>query len=141
MCEGLGRTDGGGLSCKVYVGVYACMERSKRDEKRGDITRIGPEDTAEPEVTGGYMFKIDRPDPGDSGFSAGGQSIKWVEPKEDEVTSTQSGYVRNYFNTVYRNLNHPTKYADYIDPLSWIDHHMLNEFTKNPDGLRLSTYF
>ena len=141
FCEVFVNTNGGALSYNDYVGVYSFMEKIKRDKNRVDITRISPEDTAEPEVTGGYMFKIDRPDPGDSGFSAGGQGVKWVEPKEDEVTSKQSGYVRGYFNKMYSNLNHRTKYADYIDPLSWVDHHMLNEFTKNPDGLRLSTYF
>ncbi|MDP6687830.1 MAG: CotH kinase family protein [Acidobacteriota bacterium] len=141
FCEVFVNTNGGALSYNDYVGVYVFMEKIKRDKNRVDITRINPEDTKEPELTGGYMFKIDRPDPGDSGFSAGGQSVKWVDPKEDEVTAKQSGYVRNYFNNAYKNLNHKTKYADYIDPLSWIDHHMLNEFTKNPDGLRLSTYF
>ena len=141
FCEVFVNTNGGALSYNDYVGVYSFMEKIKRDKNRVNITRISPEDTAEPELTGGYIFKIDRADPGDSGFSAGGQSVKWLEPKEEEITSKQSGYVRSYFNTVYSNLNHPTKYADYIDPLSWVDHHMLNEFTKNPDGLRLSTYF
>ncbi|MDP6752151.1 MAG: CotH kinase family protein [Verrucomicrobiota bacterium] len=141
FCEVFVNTNGGALSYNDYVGVYVFMEKIKRDKNRVNITRINPEDTAEPEITGGYMFKIDRPDPGDSGFSAGGQSVKWVDPKEDEVSAKQSGYVRSYFNTVYQNLSHRTRYADYIDPISWIDHHMLNEFTKNPDGLRLSTYF
>ncbi len=141
FCEVFVNTNGGSLSYGDYVGVYVFMEKITRGRDRVNVTRIGPEDNAHPEVTGGYMFKIDRPDPGDSGFSAGGQSVKWVEPKEDEVTSKQSAYVRTYFNNVYRNLSSSTKYDDYIDPLSWVDHHMINEFTKNPDGLRLSTYF
>ena len=141
FCEVFVNTNGGALSYNDYAGVYSFMEKIKRDKNRVNITRISPEDNSEPEVTGGYIFKIDRPDPGDSGFSAGSQSIKWVEPKESEVTSKQSAYVRRYINTMYKNLSHPTKYADYVDPLSWVDHHMLNEFTKNPDGFRLSTYF
>ena len=141
FCEVFVNTNGGALSYNDYVGVYSFMEKIKRDKNRVNITRIAPDDSSEPEITGGYIFKIDRPDPGDSGFSAGGQGIKWVEPKEDDITSKQSGYVRAYFNAMYKTLSHTTKYRDYIDPLSWIDHHMLNEFTKNPDGLRLSTYF
>ena len=31
-------------------------------------------------------------------------------------------------------------YDEYIDEAAWIDFHILNEFTKNPDGFRLSTY-
>ena len=141
FCEVFVNTNGGSLSYSDYVGVYVFMEKITRSKDRVNVTRISPEDNADPEVTGGYMFKIDRPDPGDSGFSAGGQSVKWVEPKEDEVTSKQSSYIRTYFNNVYKNLSSSTKYDDYIDPLSWVDHHMINEFTKNPDGLRLSTYF
>ena len=141
FCEVFVNTNGGSLSYGDYVGVYVFMEKITRSKDRVNVTRISPEDNANPEVTGGYMFKIDRPDPGDSGFSAGGQSVKWVEPKEDEVTSKQSSYIRTYFNNVYKNLSSSTKYDDYIDPLSWVDHHMINEFTKNPDGLRLSTYF
>ncbi len=140
FCEVFVNTNGGSLSYNDYVGVYSFMEKIKRDKNRVNISRIGPEDNTTPEVTGGYMFKIDRPDPGDSGFSAGGQSVKWLDPKEGEITSKQSAYARGHLNVMYKNLNHPTKYADYIDPLSWVDHHMLNEFTKNPDGLRLSTY-
>ena len=141
FCEVFVNTNGGALSYNDYVGVYSFMEKIKRDKNRVDITRIAPDDNSEPGITGGYIFKIDRPDPGDSGFSAGGQGIKWLEPKEDDITAKQSGYARAYLNTMYKNLSHTTKYRDYIDPLSWIDHHMLNEFTKNPDGLRLSTYF
>ena len=141
FCEVFVNTNGGALSYNDYVGVYSFMEKIKRDKNRVDINRLAPDDNSEPEITGGYIFKIDRPDPGDSGFSAGGQGIKWLEPKEDDITAKQSGYARGYLNTMYKNLSHTTKYRDYIDPLSWIDHHMLNEFTKNPDGLRLSTYF
>ena len=141
FCEVFVNTNGGALSYNDYVGVYSFMEKIKRDKNRVNINRLAPDDNSEPEITGGYIFKIDRPDPGDSGFSAGGQGIKWLEPKEDDITAKQSGYARGYLNTMYKNLSHTTKYRDYIDPLSWIDHHMLNEFTKNPDGLRLSTYF
>lgn len=141
FCEVFVNTNGGALTYNDYVGVYSFMEKIKRDKNRVDITRIAPDDNSEPEITGGYIFKIDRPDPGDSGFSAGGQNVKWLEPKEDDVTPKQSGYARAYLNSMYKTLSHTTKYRDYIDPLSWIDHHMLNEFTKNPDGLRLSTYF
>ena len=141
FCEVFVNTNGGALSYNDYVGVYSFMEKIKRDKNRVNITRMAPDDNSEPEITGGYIFKIDRPDPGDSGFSAGGESIKWLEPKEDDITAKQSGYARAYLNAMYKTLSHTTKYLDYIDPLSWIDHHMLNEFTKNPDGLRLSTYF
>ena len=141
FCEVFVNTNGGALSYSDYVGVYVFMEKITRGKNRVNVKRISKDHNTQPEVTGGYMFKIDRPDPGDAGFSAGGQSIKWVEPKEEEVTSKQSAYVRSYFNDAYKNLTSPSKYDDYINPLSWVDHHIFCEFTKNPDGLRLSTYF
>ena len=35
-----------------------------------------------PEITGGYILKVDRLDPGDSGLRAGGQTLGLVYPKE-----------------------------------------------------------
>ena len=115
FCEVFVNTNGGALSYNDYVGVYSFMEKIKRDKNRVNINRLAPDDNSEPEITGGYIFKIDRPDPGDSGFSAGGQGIKWLEPKEDDITAKQSGYARGYLNTMYKNLSHTTKYRDFID--------------------------
>ncbi len=60
-------TGGGNLSyASDYFGVYTLMEKIKRDKNRTDVAKIAPSDTTEPGVTGGYMWKQDRADPGDS---------------------------------------------------------------------------
>ena len=130
-----------------YLGVYSMIEKVERGEGRVDVKRLDPEDAVEPEISGGYLFKIDRLDPGDSGFSAGGQGFGHVDPKEEEITLVQKEWLVDYIDAFAAALDGPNftdpdnGYARYIDVDAWIDHHILNEFSKNPDGLRLSTYF
>src|SRR5205085_2483831 len=60
---------GGKLAQADYVGVYVLIEKIKRDDHRVDIAELLPTQITAPEVTGGYIFKKDRLDPGDVGFS------------------------------------------------------------------------
>ena len=138
---------GGSVSTSDYKGIYVLMEKIKRDNNRVDIEPIDRSDSSEPEISGGYIFKIDRSDPGETPFSAAGQTINWVQPESNEVSSTQRTWVRNYFNDFNsalrgRNFDDPVDgYAKYIDVDSWIDHHLLNVLAMNVDALRLSAYF
>ncbi len=96
-------------------------------------------------------MKIDRPDPGDTGFAAAGQNIDYVEPKEVEIETPQRApqqqYLQNYLNAFGAALNganftDPTYgYRAYVEVGSWIDHHLLNVLAFNVDALRLSAYF
>lgn len=147
---------GRAVTAADYVGVYVVVERIKRNPERVDITRIGPEDVAEPEVSGGYIFKRDRTASGESGFTAGtaggafefAQSLVWVDPGEDEVASAQQDWLTGYLNDfavalAANNHTHPANgqhYTAWIDQGAWIDHHLLNVLTMNPDALRLSGY-
>lgn len=140
--------NGGDLSFSSdYDGVYTFMEKISRDPERVDVERLPASVNSEPGIKGGYMLKIDRLDPGDGGLSAGGRTLGWVYPKEEDVSSAQATWIRNYINDMNSALNAPN-YADpiegyekYIDVDSWIDHHLLNVLTLNADALRLSTYF
>ncbi|MCP4846787.1 MAG: hypothetical protein GY899_02435 [Verrucomicrobiaceae bacterium] len=123
-----------------YDGVYTFMEKISRDKERVNVERLPQSLNEEPGIAGGYILKIDRLDPGDSGISAGGMALGWVYPKEDDVTSAQSSWIRNYINAMNTALSTP-QYHDYIDVGSWVDHHLLNVLTLNADALRLSTYF
>jgi hypothetical protein len=44
-----------------YAGIYILLEKVKRGKERVKIAKLDPEDAVEPEVTGGYIFKKDRP--------------------------------------------------------------------------------
>ena len=158
FCEVYLNTDGGALGVGDYQGVYVLQERISRDAGRVDVERLDPWDVAEPAVTGGYILSIDRPDPEDLGFrSALGHPedpaiadpqpfFNYVYPKEQNILPEQASYIRGYID----GLEGALYGADFKDPVAgyraWldvdasIDHHILNTFAKNPDGLRLSTY-
>lgn len=129
-----------------YMGVYAMMERVKRGPDRVDIEELDPGDRLPPAVTGGYITKIDRLDPGDVGLFAAGMTMGLVEPKEEEITAEQRAWLTGFYNQ-FSNVLHGANFRDpltgyraYIDVEEWIDHHLLNVLAKNVDALRLSTY-
>lgn len=64
------------LSPAHYAGVYVLAERVKRGAQRVAIHKLGTNDVAEPEITGGYIFKKDHTDSaggpvGGEGYGAG----------------------------------------------------------------------
>lgn len=134
-----------------YNGVYVAMERIETGNDRVDIGTLEPENLTAPSVTGGYLMKVDRLDPGDSGIYAAGLVFGMVEPKESELRdparAPQMTYIQSYMNAFGDALNgtaymDPVKgYRAYVDVPSWIDHHLLNVLAFNVDGLRLSAYF
>ncbi len=133
-----------------YFGVYSLIEKIKRDDSRVPVARIDPRDSREPAVSGGYMFKKDRLDPGDSGFSVAGLgTLGWVEPKEREVSSRQRSWLTAHMNEINaaisagNGINPSTgkHFTEYIDQFSWLRHHWLNTLAMNVDGFRLSGYY
>ena len=135
-----------------HNGIYVLQEKIKRDNHRVDIDELTPENIAPPEVTGGYMWSIDRAAAGEATIFAGNQTMNWVYPNGREITNgarvTQRIYVTNYFNSFYSALtnnltwtNPVTGYAAYIDVDSWTRRHVHETLCHNIDGLRLSGYF
>ncbi|MCP4195217.1 MAG: hypothetical protein GY768_31840 [Planctomycetaceae bacterium] len=139
-----------------YAGTYILMEKVTRGPDRVDITGISREDNDpnSEEISGGYIWKVDRADPGEPTFSAGGQGINWVDPKsprgradeDQKATAEQEDWVQDYINAfrdTLRNpdINDPDGYSKYINVDSWIDQHLINVLTFNVDAFRLSAYF
>jgi hypothetical protein len=141
----------GQVTTAAYNGIYVLEEKIKIGKNRVAIDRLQPEDLSQPAVTGGYLLKIDRLDPGDGGISAGGTTLAYVDPKEREAElpqrAPQLNYLRGYFNSFSAALSgstwkDPTRgYAAYIDVDAWIDFHTLEVLSGNVDTLVLSTYF
>ncbi|MBN1417767.1 MAG: CotH kinase family protein [Planctomycetes bacterium] len=144
--EAFVNTGGGALSSDDYVGIYVFMEKIKRGEDRVNVEELPGSALAEPDIAGGYMFKIDRLDPGDAGFSAGGQRIAYVYPKEENIATEQAAWIKDYIDDFVTALNGSAfrdpevGYVRYIDVDSWVDHHLLNVLPNNVDALRLSAY-
>jgi len=146
-------TGSGKVSSDDYVGIYIFMEKIKRSAERVNVKNLEPWDSTEPQITGGYMLKIDRPDSGDSGFRTsrgnptyGDGKLCYVDPKEVEITAAQSGWIRGYLDD-FEDALYGTHFTDpqigygrFIDVASFIDHNLLNMLAMNVDALRLSTH-
>lgn len=140
--------DGDGpLGDEHYHGVYVLTERIKWDENRVNITQIAPGDENEPEITGGYIIKKDRLNPGESGFVTDrGTRLAYARPSEMDVTPAQNQWIRNYINDFENalfgaNFSDPVVgYEAFINTDSFIDHFLITELLKEIDGYRLSTF-
>lgn len=130
-----------------YHGIYVLVERIKWDQNRVNITKITPGDNSEPEITGGYIIKKYRLNPGESGFrTRSGTRLAHVRPAESDITREQQDWIRNYVSdfedVLYgSNFSDPvTGYEAFIDVDSFIDHFLHTELLKEIDGYRLSTF-
>ncbi len=144
---------GGPIRSNDWFGVYVLMEKPGLSKNRINAPKAQPEDVAFPEVTGSYMFKTDRLDAGDNGFSAGGAQNAYVEPKEREMKSPQRApqlaYLKKYFadldaalRATNPNWRDPVLgYRGFIEITNWIDFHILETLSGQVDAIRLSTYF
>ncbi len=140
-----------------YWGVYAFMEKIKRDDNRVDIAKLDPGDTTGVNLTGGYILKIDKisGSGGEGWYSTflppihpQGQTIyyQYEYPEYADLQQQQINYIQNYVDTFETKLfdyqpGGPRNYADYLDIGSCIDYFILNELSRNIDGYRLSTFF
>jgi hypothetical protein len=141
----------GQVASNHYYGIYVLEEKIKVGPQRVAIDELEPENVKPPEVTGGYLLKIDRLDPGDSGFTAGGQTMCYVDPKEREIRlpqrDPQEQYIKNYFNAFNAaaqgdNWRDPVLgYPAYVDAEGWIDYHVVEVLSGNVDALVLSAFF
>lgn len=136
------------MTLNDFFGYYTFMESIKRDGNRVDITKLNGNDSNEPNVTGGYIFKIDRDDQGEPGtFSGGGRTFVHVDPDTEVITPSQEAWLSGFLDDFAFDLNsgfftHPRLgYARHINPATWIDHNILGTFVMNVDALRLSAYF
>lgn len=133
-----------------YNGIYVLMEKIKRNPNRVDIDKLEPEQVNEPQISGGYMFTIDRAASGETPVTAGNMFMRWVEPQPFEMTNAvrlpQRSYVTNYFNAMLAAINSPEytnatpPWATYLDADAWITRHIHEVITFNIDALRLSTF-
>lgn len=135
---------GDDVSMADYAGLYVFMEKIKRDNDRVDVEALTNIDNAQPNVTGGYILRIDKSDPGQNSLSGTTQPNMYaVYPAPDDITTQQETYITNYIIDFEAQLSNPdpvTGYPNYIDVDSFIDHNWFNLLTKNADGLHFSTY-
>lgn len=136
-----------------YIGLYNVLEKLKRDPDRIDIAKLTPTENTYPGITGGYIFKIDRPDePGWTSLMPGNSTTashfhyQYVYPKDSLITVPQMNYIKSFVDSFEIAMDSPTfadpivGYPKYIDVGSFVDYFIISELSKNVDAYRLSTY-
>lgn len=136
-----------------YKGIYLLVEKIKRNSERVNISKLLTTDNSGDELTGGYIFSLDKqpngwfsayPPPGALNYNT--RQFSYVYPKIVDITSAQKTYIKSAVDEFERILAGP----DFQDPgkgtrkfadlNSFIDYFIVNEVSRNVDGYRLSTY-
>jgi subtilisin-like proprotein convertase family protein len=136
-----------------YKGIYIMLEKIKRNQNRVDISKLTPADTTGDDLTGGYIFKIDKSTgSGGSGWSSNyigtGTPIEfqYEYPSETDIMPQQKDYIQSFVDSFEYALAAPwfadpdSGYSRFIDVPSFVDFFLLNEFCKNVDAYRISTF-
>lgn len=138
-----------------YQGIYLLGEKIKRDNNRVDVNKLEPIEISGPDLTGGYILKVDYWDNTDSwqlnhspiGFPGLDIHMVYVYPKPDEIMPQQQTYIQNFIDdyetALYgTNFTHPSLgYRAFIDVPSFIDYFIVNEVCRNGDGFKKSRFF
>jgi len=136
-----------------YSGVYVLMEKIKRDTFRLDIGKLEPHEVSGRDVTGGYIFKLDKGDEDEDFWvspypAIDGNDIRilYHYPDQDLMPTEQKEYIEDFVTDFEHalagdNFYDPVLgYKPYIDMQSFIDFFLVNELAKNVDGYRISTF-
>jgi len=131
-----------------YRGIYLLMQKVKISKNMVNISKMNNKDTIGDDLTGGYMLKFDR---GSEEYIHSKYPLekhlqnkyflRFHEPKGSDLCETQKDSIKSYINNfetaLYYNNNN---LIDFIDIKSFVDFFIINEFSKNVDAYRLSTY-
>lgn len=143
-----------------YMGIYILFEKVKQGKMRVNISKLDSTDTTGDALTGGYIIRMDKLDPGDNPSVVGWYSqvlpfpsipttkilYQYTYPKSENIRPEQKTYIQNFIKSFETTMN-GAKYADsvngypkYLDISSAIDYMLVNELAKNVDAYRLSAY-
>lgn len=142
-----------------YMGLFILEEKVKRDKGRVNIKKLEAADISGDALTGGYIMKIDRIDPGDKYFNSVFPSVYpktpsqpspityiHVYPNAQNILPVQEDYIKNYITQFETSLSKSTYndpflgYYDFVDMDALVDYSLASEFVKTVDAYRLSAY-
>lgn len=134
-----------------YQGVYQLVETIKNQKDRLDLRQLDDQDTSLPTISGGYIFKFEWRAAEEpllacpSGTANCWRDLEIVSP--NPINQPQRDFLTQYLVSFNEAL-HSAQSADassgypfYIDVPSFVDHVILNEFTRNMDAFVRSQYF
>lgn len=131
-----------------YIGNYLIVEQIKVDGNRVNIDEMAPQDISGDALTGGYLLELDtyfdEVNKFRSEFSEMPVNIK---SPEEEITTEQFEYIRNYFNEAEallfsKNFRDPEKgYQSMFDINSFIDFWIVNEVAGNKEVTHPKSFY
>ena len=140
----------------AYIGIYMVTDKMNRGKNRIDVDKMETIDIAGDELTGGYIFALDKTKQGDKFFYSsvpypvvGGRKPEYVivYPKAKNLQTAQKNYITSWVHKFESMMSKSTfsdpltGYETYLDVPSFVDYVLLQELSKNVDGYRLSNYF
>lgn len=132
-----------------YKGVYALIEKIRQGLERLNIAAIDSIDNS-----GGYILKMDWIDPEEASFqsefeSMGGQEMtyEYIYPRGSQITDNMENYIKGrmfdwesaLFSENFRN-HKGEHYTEWMERESFSTFFLINEFSKNSDGYKLSSF-
>lgn len=137
---------------KEYRGVYVLIEKIKRDTFRLDVGKLTPDEISGRDLSGGYIFKIDKgsePYWTSPYLSINQNNVNFLYhyPDPDIMPVVQRDYIRDFMTDFEHALagaqfkDPVLGYKPFIDMQSFVDFYLANEIAKNVDAYRISTYF
>jgi hypothetical protein len=139
------------LEAEHYQGVYQVVETIKNQKNRLNLKQLKETKISEAEISGGYIFSFEwmitpeNPLPCPEGTANPWNYLELVDP--EPAAAPQRDYLTKYlvdFNAALHGSNPAdpaTGYPRYIDPKTWVDQIIVNEFTRNMDAYVRSQYF
>ena len=136
-----------------YAGVYVLMEKIKRNKARVNIAKMDNFNIAGDEVTGGYIFSLDK-DPNawfsqylNPGNPSRRCQFSFVYPKTEDIVQEQAEYIKSFVDSFENALGQGIfadtvhGYRKFADVISFQDYFFINEVSRNVDAYRLSSFF
>ena len=140
----------------TYYGVYILTEVVSKGKHRCNLD--DPGDTGDA-ITGGYLLEVDRYEDVShwskyhpltkNGYPLSSRTIcvQYKSPDYEDMTEEQVNWINARFDAMEDALNSTqyrdpeTGYRQYIDPMSFVDYQLAQEFAHNVDAYRLSAKF
>jgi len=127
-----------------YRGIYVLMEKIKRDKNRVDISKVEAKDTTGIDLTGGYIFSIDRREEGGWLSPYHTQPFyRYRYPKYNDIAPQQKAYLENHitqFEGAVDTSSSSEGYASYIDIPSFLNYWIATEIFKHLDNYKFSFF-
>ena len=140
-----------------YRGVYALIEKIKRDKYRVNVSKLKETDLAGDSLTGGYIWAFDQTGTNTGGAgnnnqggidaegfkTNGGVNVimhypkKDKDPKKNKLQKEQENYLKKYLNDLeglFSNGKNGSGYENYVDLGSAVDYVLHQEAVNNADS-------